>query len=178
MDLDHARQGAGAAAKRAEKAKREDCEVTIHEGIPGKDDYDRLVDGLTAWQDGRSRKGKQGASLDRSAADVAVHTSELKPFRDAEHRIYFVARHPKGGPPQGLLVLSEMLDGYYIKVRRLGPVGLTLAVEHLAARCAFRHHRAPGARGNRLVQRRWRQGALLRPRRCQLASKRRRRQRR
>lgn len=103
IDLDIARQGGSAAAKRAAKAKRDDSEVTVHEGIPAKEDYDRLVEGLTAWQDGRSRKGKQ------------VHTSELKPFRDAEHRVFFIARHPSGGPPQGLLVLSEMLDGYYIK---------------------------------------------------------------
>ena len=118
IDLDLARQGGSAAAKRAAKAKRDDSEVTVHEGIPAKEDYDRLVEGLTAWQDGRSRKGKQGASLARIPADTAVHTSELKPFRDAEHRVFFIARHPSGGPPQGLLVLSEMLDGYYIKVAR------------------------------------------------------------
>ena len=52
IDLDLARQCGSTAAKRAAKARRDDTEVTVHEGIPAKEDYDRLVEGLTAWQDG------------------------------------------------------------------------------------------------------------------------------
>ena len=104
VDLEAAMQGGKTAGeKRARRAQKVDTEVATFEYELSDELRQGIEEGLANWQDSRSKKGKQ------------VHTSELKPFRDMEHRIFFVARHPSGGEPQGLLVLTEMLDGYYVK---------------------------------------------------------------
>jgi len=89
------------ADRKIRKAERDGTEIVHVTGLPEDSIRERLEEGLEVWQS--SRSGFQ------------VHTSELKPWRDASHRHYFYAKAKDDDQLAGLLVITEVEDGWYIK---------------------------------------------------------------